>query len=97
MVSACRAAQLRPALARLRELLMMVSVLNELGRERCSIFLVENTAKRHRRGARIRSYTEVTVTSGQHAQAEGTKKLKREGKAASSGGADKDPEPEDGA
>ena len=37
---------------------------------------------------------EVTVTSEIHAQAERTKKLKREEKAASSGGSDKDPEPE---
>ena len=40
---------------------------------------------------------EVTVTSGLHAQAERTKKLKREEKAASSGGSDKDLDPEDGA
>ena len=36
---------------------------------------------------------EVTVTSELHAQAERTKKQKREDKAASSGGSDKDPEP----
>ena len=40
---------------------------------------------------------EVTVTSGLHAQAERTKKQKREEKAASSGGAGRDPGPEDGA
>ena len=39
----------------------------------------------------------VTVTSELHAQAERTKKQKREEKVASSGGADTDPEPEDGA
>ena len=40
---------------------------------------------------------EVTVTSELHAQAERTKKQKREEKAASSGGSDKDLDPEDGA
>ena len=40
---------------------------------------------------------EVTVTSEIHAQAERTKKLEREEKAASSGGSDKDLDPEDGA
>ena len=42
---------------------------------------------------------EVTVTSSEelHAQAEKAKKQKREEKAASSGGAEKDPGPEDGA
>ena len=35
---------------------------------------------------------EVTVTSELHAEAERTKKPKREDKAVSSGGADKDPE-----
>ena len=40
---------------------------------------------------------EVTVTSEIHAQAERTKKLQREEKAASRGGSDKDLDPEDGA
>ena len=40
---------------------------------------------------------EVTVTSELHAQAERTKKQKREEKAASKGGSDKGREPEDGA
>ena len=40
---------------------------------------------------------EVTVTSKLHAQAERTKKQKREDKAASSGDSDKDPDSEDGA
>ena len=41
----------------------------------------------------------MTVTSSEelHAQAERAKKQKREEKAASSGGAEKDPEPEDDA
>ena len=37
----------------------------------------------------------ATVTSELHAQAERTKKQKREEKATSSGGSDKDPEPKD--
>ena len=41
--------------------------------------------------------TEVTVTSKLHAQVERAKKQKREEKAASSGGAGRDPGPEDGA
>ena len=40
---------------------------------------------------------EAIVTSELHAQADRAKKLTREEKAASSGGSDKDPEPEDGA
>ena len=39
---------------------------------------------------------EVTATSELHAQAEGTKKQKREEQAASSGGPDKDPERDGG-
>ena len=40
---------------------------------------------------------EAIVTSELHAQADRAKKLTREEKAASSGGSDKDPQPEDGA
>jgi hypothetical protein len=39
--------------------------------------------------------SEVNVTSGLHEQAERTKKQKREEKATSCGGSDKDPELED--
>ena len=52
---------------------------------------------RHKRGTRCDIEVAVTSSEELYAQAERAKSQKKEEKSASSGGAEKDPEPEDGA
>ena len=66
---------------------------NKVGDYGGGLVRIKKTAKRHKRGRPIRSDRNFRA----HAQAERTKKQKREEKAACKGGSDKDPEPEDSA